>query len=197
MLAHFRNPRLVAAFAVGFGVLFALVATFTYITFYLAEPPFRLSTAALSYLFAIYLVGLLVTPLGGYLVTRIGMRAGITCAIGLCIAGELLTLSHSLWIAVIAGLGLVCTGVFIAQATATSFLRIAAPAGGRASAAGLYLSCYYLGGTAAGVVPSYVWALGKWPACVGLVGAVLLVILGIALMGWRSSDDSVSLEAVS
>ncbi|NTV76203.1 MAG: MFS transporter, partial [Holophaga sp.] len=40
--AHFRNPRLVATFAVGFGVLFTLVATFTYVTFHLAGPPFHL-----------------------------------------------------------------------------------------------------------------------------------------------------------
>ena len=38
------------------------------------------------------------------------------------------------------------------------------------TAAGLYITCYYLGGTAAGVVPGAFWALGKWPACVGFFG---------------------------
>jgi predicted MFS family arabinose efflux permease len=190
MLAHFRNPRLVATFAVGFGMLFALVATFTYITFYLADPPFHLSTEALSYLFAIYLIGLIVTPAGGYLVTRIGMRAGIAFAIGACLAGALLTLSHSLWIVVLGGLGLVCTGVFIAQATANSFLRIAAPAGGRASAAGLYICCYYIGGTAGGVLPAWMWSIGKWPACVALIACVLAITLAVALIGWRMPDSA-------
>lgn len=185
MLAHFRNPRLVATFAVGFGMLFALVATFTYITFYLADAPFHLSTEGLSYLFAIYLIGLVVTPVGGYLVTRIGMRAGIAIAIAACLTGVLLTLSHSLWIVVLAGLGLVCTGVFVAQATANSFLRVAAPAGGRASAAGLYICCYYMGGTAGGILPAYMWSLGKWPACVALITCELAVTLAIALVGWR------------
>jgi len=185
MLMHFRNPRLVATFAVGFGMLFALVGTFTYITFHLSDAPFHLSTEALSYLFAIYLVGLIVTPAGGYLVTRVGMRAGIAFAIGACLAGALITLSHSLWVVVLGGLGLVCTGVFIAQATANSFLRIAAPAGGRASAAGLYICCYYIGGTAGGVIPAYVWSIGKWPACVALIACELAVTLAIALVGWR------------
>jgi MFS transporter, YNFM family, putative membrane transport protein len=185
MLAHFRNPRLAATFAVGFGMLFALVGTFTYITYYLADAPFHLSTEALSYLFAIYLIGLLVTPLGGYLVTRIGMRAGIALAIGACLLGALVTLSHSLWVVVLVGLGLVCTGVFIAQATANSFLRIAAQAGGRASAAGLYICCYYIGGTVGGVLPAYMWSLGKWPACVALIACELAITLGIALVGWR------------
>nr|WP_252263855.1 MFS transporter [Paracidobacterium acidisoli] len=189
MVGHFRNPRLLATFAVGFGMLFALVGIFTYITFYLAAPPFGLSTGDLSWLFAIYLVGLLVTPLGGYLVTRIGMRFGIASAIALCLAGSLFTLSHHLWIVIFAGLGLVCTGVFIAQSTAASFLRIAAPEGSRASAAGLYITCYYIGGTAGGVIPGYIWSFGKWPACVALVAALLLVILVIALIGWREPKE--------
>jgi MFS transporter, YNFM family, putative membrane transport protein len=189
-LRHLRNPRLLATFGVGFGTLFTLVATFTYSTFYLADAPFRLSTFALSYLFAIYLVGLVVTPFGGFLVTRIGMRRGVAVAIAVCALGEIATLSHTLWIVVLPGLGLVCTGVFIAQSTATSFLRMAAPAGGRVSAAGLYLSSYYIGGTIAGVVPSYVWSIGRWPACVGLVEAVLLGMLVVALAGWRNAGWS-------
>ena len=186
MLRHFRNPRLLATYTVGFGMLFALVSTFTYITFYLAAAPFHLSTAALSYLFAIYLVGLLVTPAGGYLVTRIGMRWGIVCAIVFCLLGELLTLSHSLPVIIFGGLGLVCTGVFIAQSTAASFLRIAAPEGGRVSAAGLYLSSYYLGGTVGGVLPSVAWKIGGWPACVALTSSVLLVIVFVGWAGFRA-----------
>lgn len=185
MLRHFRNPRLAATFVVGFGMLFALVGTFTYITFYLADPPFHLSTEALSYLFAIYLIGLLVTPAGGFLIRKIGLRAGIAVAVSACLAGALVTLSHSLWIVIIVGLGLVCTGVFLAQATANSFLRVAAPEGGRASAAGLYICCYYIGGTIGGVLPAYAWSLGKWPACVTLIVCVLAITLAVALIGWR------------
>jgi predicted MFS family arabinose efflux permease len=183
-LQHLRNPRLLATFAVGFNILFALVGIFTYITFYLAAPPFRLSAEALSYLFVVYLIGLIVTPGAGYLIGHLGLRAGLAGAIGLSLIGVLMTLSHSLaW--VICGLALLCTGVFISQASATSYLREAAPAGGRVSAAGLYLSCYYIGGTVAGVVPSYLWSLGKWPACVAFIAALQVITLVIALFGWR------------
>ena len=58
----FRNRRLVATFAVGFNVLFSLVGVFTWITFYLSAAPFLLSTTALSSLFFVYLIGLIVTP---------------------------------------------------------------------------------------------------------------------------------------
>ena len=185
-LRHFHNPRLLATFTVGFGMLFTLVSTFTYVTFYLANPPFRLSTFGLSNIFAIYLVGLAVTPLGGYLVTRIGMRRGILLAIVLCAAGAAITLSQWLWIVILPGLGLVCSGVFIAQSTAASYLRVAAPPGGRVSAAGLYLACYYIGGTVGGVAPGWVWRIARWPGCVGLDEVVLLAMFLIAWIGWRN-----------
>ena len=43
MLRHFRNPQLLATYAVGFGVLFNFICTFTYISFRLAAPPYNLS----------------------------------------------------------------------------------------------------------------------------------------------------------
>ena len=107
------------------------------------------------------MIGLLVTPAGGFLIRRIGLRAGIAVAISACLAGALVTLSHSLWIVIIVGLGLVCTGVFLAQATANSFLRVAAPEGGRASAAGLYICCYYIGGTIGGRASGLCLVAGK------------------------------------
>jgi MFS family permease len=181
----FRNRRLVATFAVGFNVLFSLVGVFTWITFHLSAAPFSLSTMALSSLFFVYLVGLVVTPAAGFLITRVGLRAGIAGAIACSMAGVLLTLAPSLWV-VIFGLALVSSGVFIAQTAAQSHLRVAAPPGFRVTAAGLYMSCYYLGGTAAGIVPGAFWALGKWPACAAFIIAMQAIALTIALLGWRT-----------
>lgn len=181
----FRLPRLVATFAVGFNVLFSLVAVFTWITFHLAAPPFSLSTTALSSLFFVYLVGLLVTPLAGFIITRTGLRAGIAAAMLLSMLGVLLTLAPSLPV-VILGLALMSSGVFIAQTSSQSFLRIATPPESRVTGAGLYMTCYYLGGTAAGVVPAIFWSIGKWPACVAFILCAQSVALIIALIGWRT-----------
>jgi predicted MFS family arabinose efflux permease len=181
----FRHRRLVATFAVGFNVLFSMVGVFTWITFHLSAAPFLLSTTAISSLFFVYLIGLVVTPGADYLIGRLGLRAGIGGAIGCSMAGVLLTLAPSLPV-VILGLTMVCTGVFIAQTASQSHLRVAAPAEARVTAAGVYLTCYYLGGTAAGVVPGAFWALGKWPACVAFIVAMQAVALAIALAGWRT-----------
>lgn len=183
--AMFRNRPLIATFAVGFNVLFSLVGVFTWITFYLSAPPFSLSTTALSSLFFVYLIGLVVTPAAGYLITRVGLRTGIGGAICCSITGVLLTLIHSLPI-VILGLTMLSSGVFIAQTASQSHLRIAAPSGLRVTAAGLYLTCYYLGGTAAGVLPGAFWAIGKWPACVAFIVGIQILGLSIALIGWHS-----------
>jgi predicted MFS family arabinose efflux permease len=185
MQAIFGSRRLIATFAVGFNVLFSLVGVFTWITFHLSAPPFLLSTAALSYLFFVYLIGLVVTPVAGFLITKVGLRAGISVAICCSMIGVLLTLVASLPI-VILGLTMLSSGVFIAQTASQSHLRIAAPSGARVTAAGLYITCYYLGGTAAGVVPGYFWALGKWPACVAFIIAVQAAALTIALIGWQT-----------
>jgi predicted MFS family arabinose efflux permease len=191
--AQFRNRRLVATFAVGFNVLFSLVGVFTWITFHLSAAPYLLSTTALSSLFFVYLVGLAVTPAAGYVITRVGLRAGISGAILCSIAGVLLTLAPSLTVE-IAGLALLSSGVFIAQTASSTHLRVASPAGARVTAAGLYITCYYLGGAAAGVVPGAFWALGGWPACVGFIVAMQAVGLVIALWGWRTPGQPDTLE---
>lgn len=184
MVGHLKNRRLLSTYAVGFNVLFSLVGVFSYITFYLVEPPFSMSMTALSYLFMVYLVGIFVSPIAGFVISKTGLQRGILGAVTTSMTGVLLTLSHSVVI-VLFGLALVCTGVFISQSTASSFIRVASPAKSRVSAAGLYICCYYLGGTAAGVVPSIFWAIGKWPACAAFIIAMQLISLVIALLGWR------------
>jgi YNFM family putative membrane transporter len=183
IVRHLRNPRLVATYAVGFSVLFSLVTIFTYITFHLAADPYRLGPAALSSIFVVYLVGLVVTPLGGVWIGRVGSRTALIGAVVVSMAGVTLTLAHSLPL-ILVGLVLCSSGVFVCQAAATSYIHTAAPAGGRASAAGLYVTFYYVGGSVAGVLPGVGWRFGGWTACVVLVLIVELVTIVIAALGW-------------
>ncbi|MGC1782628.1 MAG: MFS transporter [Acidobacteriaceae bacterium] len=184
MLRHLRNPDLLITFGIGFNILFALVSIFTYVTFHLAARPYGLSTSQLSYLFTVYLVGLVATPAGGLILTRIDLRKGILGAVVLSLTGVLLTLASPLWI-IVAGLALCSSGVFIAQSAAITYLRQASPPGARVSAAGLYLSWYYIGGTVAGIVPGYAWRFGGWSACVALTAIVQLSTIALIVFGWR------------
>ena len=180
-----RNPRLLVTFAIGFCMLFTLVSVFSYITFYLAAAPFNLSTTALAALFSVYLVGLVVTLVAGTKLARFGLRRGMLLAIGLCLSGVLVTLVPALVAAAI-GLSLTSSGVFIAQTCANSFLRDAAPAGSRVSAAGLYICSYYIGGTVGGILPGLLWKVAGWPGCVAMVAFFLVTAASLAFFGWRS-----------
>lgn len=186
-----RDRALVATLAVGFNVLFCMVGVFSWITFRLGAAPFHLSTAALSYLFLVYVIALLVTPGAGLWISRKGMRTGIVLAISCSTSGVLLTLAQQL-VVVIAGLSLVACGVLIAQTVTQSYLRHAAPPEARVTAAGMYLTCYYMGGSAAGVVPGVFWHLGKWPACVAFILVTQACALLVALWGWRNPSPSMT-----
>jgi YNFM family putative membrane transporter len=184
LLGNLRNPRLLATFGIGFCMLFTLVSVFSYITFYLAAEPFNLSTTQLSWLFSVYLCGLFATLAAGTVLARIGLRRGMLASVVLCLTGVALTLVPSL---VVVGLGLAVTGtgVFIAQTCANSFLRDAAPAGTRVSAAGMYICSYYIGGTVGGILPGLVWRYGGWPGCAAITSLVLIVAGFLTFFGWR------------
>jgi predicted MFS family arabinose efflux permease len=187
IIRHLRNPQLLATYAVGFNVLFTLVATFTYITFYLAAPPFGLSPAQLGALFMVYLVGLIITPLGGVWISHVGSRAALIGSVMAGIVGILLTLVPNLLV-ILLGLVLCSSGVFVCQSASTSYIQRESQSGGRASAAGLYVMSYYIGGTFAGVLPGMLWRYGQWKACVALIVFVQLITVIIAGGIWKSKD---------
>lgn len=183
MMRHIRNPRMLATCAVGFCVLFTLIATFTYVNFYLAEPPFRLSTQGLGLLFTVYLVGVVVTPFAGRSIDRVGHRFALAGSFAAGIVGMLLTLVQHLPV-VVAGLAILSTGVFITQAATSSYIGVAT-SDARASAVGLYTMFYYAGGTLGSALPGWFWNRGRWPACVALIVAVQTITIGVAMRRWR------------
>ena len=183
MLRHLRNPRLAATYAVGFCVMFTLLSTFTYVNFYLAAPPFQLSTSALGQLFAVYLVGAVITPRAGRMIDRMGHRFALVAAFTAGATGVALTLIHSLP-AVLLGLTLACSGVFVANSAGSSYVGSAATVS-RASAVGLYVTFYYIGGSAGSAIPGQLWAHPTWPACVALIVAVQLLTITLALIFWK------------
>ena len=182
MLAHFRNGQLVATYAVGFGVLFNFICTFTFISFHLAAPPYNLSATWLGALFVVYLVGSVLTPWTGWAVGRFGRRRFTTRVIALWGIGIALTLASSLpliifGLAICAGCGLIC------QAISTGYVTVTAKAG-RSSAVGLYVTSFYVGGSFGAALGGVTWTLGGWPACVALVAAMLSLMAGIVFFAW-------------
>ncbi|MBV9742516.1 MAG: MFS transporter [Acidobacteriia bacterium] len=183
MSRHMRNPRLLATYAVGFCVLFSMLATFTYVNFYLAAPPFGWSAAALGSLFVVYLAGAAATPIAGRWIDRVGHRLTITVAFGGGVAGILLTLIPKPPL-ILLGLALCCCGVFIAQSASTSYIGTVAEEA-RAAAVGLYVLCYYVGGSCGAAIPGQFWSRGGWTACVALIVSVQSLTIVLAALFWR------------
>lgn len=182
MLAHLRDRQLLATYAVGFGVLFNFITTFTYVSFYLAAPPFNLSASWLGAIFVVYLTGSVLTPWTGWAVGRFGRRRFMVRVIALWIGGIALTLVPSLPL-IIAGLAL-CAGCgLICQAISTGYVTITAKAG-RSSAVGLYVTSFYIGGSFGAALGGAAWTIGGWQACVAIVIAMLVIMAAIVFFAW-------------
>ena len=182
MLRHFRNPQLLATYAVGFGVLFNFIATFTYISFRLAVAPYNLSPSALGAIFVVYLVGTALTPLIGMAVGRFGRRHFMIGVIAVWIVGIALTLAGPLW-AILLGLTLCASCGLLCQAVSTGYVAITAQAG-RSSAVGLYVTSFYVGGSFGAAIGGIAWTLAGWPACVAMVALMLAIMAIIVITAW-------------
>jgi len=183
---HLHNPRLVAVFGMAFAVLFSLVGAFTYANFHLARPPYRLNSEQLGSVFFVYLLGVVITPFAGRFLDRFGMRLTATVALSFTIAGLLLTLSRPLPL-IVAGLAVFSSGIFIFQAVGTVQTGLVAGRA-RSSAAGLYVTFYYIGGSLGAIVTGWTWQAGGWPVCVFLLMGVagLALALAFASSGGRT-----------
>lgn len=177
-IGHFRNPALVAGFAIGFLILFAFIGTFTYVNFVLVAVPLAIAPMTLGVVYFVFLPSMLTTPLAGRAVARFGTRVTFRAALALALAGLPLLVLASLP-AVLAGLTMVAAGTFFAQAAATGFVGRAATSD-RGAASGLYLASYYTGGLAGAAVLGPVFDLWGWSATVAGIGAALLLAMALA-----------------
>jgi MFS transporter, YNFM family, putative membrane transport protein len=173
---HLHNRYVLAACALGFCVLFSLVGCFTYINLYLDQPPYNLSSAQLANIFAVYLIGMVITPLSARLIVKFGTSFTVLIAMSLSIIGVLLTLLHPLWLIVLA-LAIMSSGIFITQSSTITYIS-ANVTEGRSLASGLYYMCYYAGGFAGSVLCGHAFENGGWfMTAVTLISAQLMAML--------------------
>ncbi|WP_298244030.1 MFS transporter [uncultured Bradyrhizobium sp.] len=170
-LAHWRNPRLCAAFGIGFCILCAFIGTFTFVNFVLVRPPLALGMMDLGLVYFVFLPSVVTTLLAGRVAAMLGTRPTIWGALAMAGLGLPLLLMPHLS-EVLAGMVLVGVGTFFAQAAATGFVGQAA-ADNRGIASGSYLACYFLGGLVGTAVLGRLFDAYGWHACVFGVGLAL------------------------
>src|SRR4051812_27346577 len=125
MIAHWRNPALRAAFAIGFCILFAFIGTFTFVNFVLVRAPLSLGRMDLGLVYFVFAPSVVTTLFAGKAVARFGTRPVISGALAAAAIGLPLMLSPHL-ANVLTGMVLVGAGTFFAQAGATGFVGQAA-----------------------------------------------------------------------
>ncbi|AWN24443.1 MFS transporter [Deinococcus irradiatisoli] len=183
LLAHLHNPALVLTCAVGFLILFVLVSVFNTVTLRLADAPYSLGSGPIGLVFAVYLLGAVITPVTAPALARRGPRWALGAAVLTGLAGLSLTLARPLPLLVL-GLALAACGVFLAQAAALSAVQQSI-ASGRSLANGLYNLAYYGGASVASVVAGLAYDWRGWNAVAALCMAALLTAGGVGRRGWR------------
>jgi len=172
---HLRNPALRATFGIGFLILFAFIGIFTYVNFVLVRAPISIDRMSLGLVYLVFLPAMITTPLAGRFALLFGPRPALWGGLLVAIAGLPLLLLPSL-IGVLLGMVLVGVGTFFAQAIGTGYVGRAAKSD-RATASGLYLASYYLGGLAGAAVIGQLFDRYGWGIC------VVAIALSLAMAG--------------
>lgn len=176
LLRQVVNLRALPFYAVGATTVGALVATFNALGFRLEAPPYLLSATAVSLIFLTYLAGTVTSRASSWAVQRWGVRKPLIVGGSAVSIGALISLIPNIAV-VIAGVAVICAGMFLSHATASS---AAARSGGtaRQHTAALYSVAYYCGSSVFGTLGALAWTTGGWGmlvAFVSLLGAASVV----------------------
>lgn len=174
-LFHLKNPALILVFGLGIVLQFSFTGIWTYLPFHMQNDPFNLPLKAISYLFFAYGLGVVGSPIAGWLAGHYGLKRIRVIGIILLSLGICLTLSPSILVIVI-GLCITCLGFFTAHSlTATAVSESATHHKGSASS--LYLVAYYIGVALGSSVIGPLWGGAGWIGIVLLTGALPVVYL--------------------
>ncbi|MFD1623989.1 MFS transporter [Azospirillum griseum] len=169
----------------GFALLFSQIAVFTAVAFRLADPPFGWSTAALGCLYLVFLPSLALVHGARRMVTALGHARAVTLAglggwAGLALTLGATTATTAATTAIIVGLALFSTAVFIIQAVLAHALSLCRT-GSSARASGGYLFFYYGGGSLGALAAALVWPPFGWAGCLILIATVQLAAMALTL----------------
>ncbi|WP_077328100.1 MFS transporter [Virgibacillus siamensis] len=184
---HLKNPTLLLIFGLGVVLQFSFTGIWTYLPFYLEEPPFSLSLKTISYMFFAYGLGVVGSPLAGWLASKIGLRKVRLAGIVVLSCGILMTLSGVLWLLII-GLCVACLGFFTAHSlTAASVSDQVTHHKGSASS--LYLVSYYIGVSLGSTAMGPAWSMFGWTGLV-LVAAILPAVFILFVRKQRKASHA-------
>ncbi|GGK07691.1 MFS transporter [Lentibacillus kapialis] len=174
---HLKNPALLLIFGLGIVLQFSFTGVWTYLPFHLEAPPFSLSLEAVSYMFFAYGLGVIGSPLAGWIAGHFHLRTIRLLGVFVMVLGFVITLGPALWMIVV-GLCVACLGFFTAHSlTASSVAEEVAHHKGSASS--LYLVSYYIGVALGSSALGPLWNNWGWKGLIILLACVPAVYVVI------------------
>jgi YNFM family putative membrane transporter len=190
-----RDPGLVQLFLVPFLLMGGFIATYNYLSYRLAAPPFSLPESLSGAIFLVYLFGGPSSAWFGRIGARHGRALWLILSLGLMLAGLGLTASSGI-VPTILGITALTCGFFGGHSIASGWVGHRAKVA-RAQAASLYLFAYYAGSSLFGWAGGFFWSRWGWPGVMGLVTGLILIAMGLAYnLGRGERRESVADAAV-
>jgi YNFM family putative membrane transporter len=176
---HLCDPALARLFLTAFLLMGSFVSVYNYLGYRLLSPQFGLGHTALSFIYALYVVGMFSSVTMGKLADRFGRRQVLWMAVLTMLAGLLLTLADNL-AAMVPGIAMLTFGFFGSHSVASSWVGRRATEH-RALASAIYLFAYYLGSSLVSPLSGALWKSGGWTGIVMALSGCLIVCLLIAV----------------
>jgi YNFM family putative membrane transporter len=175
---QFHDPVLRRLFLLGAFLMGSFVTVYNYVGFRLTAPPYRWSSAAVGWIFLVYLVGTFSSSWMGRLADRLGRPRVLTASLFLMLTGIAISVAVAVPILVF-GIAVFTFGFFGAHSTASAWVGRQAT-NGTGLASSLYLLLYYLGSSVGGTTGGLLWSRFGWLGVGGMVAAFVLCGLVLA-----------------
>ncbi len=192
MKGFLRSSYFLSLYATGFLFMGAFVSVYNFVSFRLLAPPFSLPPVAVSFLYILFVTGVVSSLLFGRWSDRYSSKQLLLITLTLFALGIVL-LATPFLSTVLLGLALV-TLSFFASHTITSRMVSTQAGVGKSSATCLYWLFYYLGASAVGYLAGLVYFAYGWTSFTLLLFGMLL--LAITLVFYRVPQEFHGIEGM-
>lgn len=180
------DNTLLIAYLAGFALLFTQSAVFTALGLWLAQEPYHWDSQQIG---TIYLACLpaLVCVLTASVLRRYLSEVAIAISL-IALIWAALWLISTTRMPIMLSVALFAIGTYMFQTVTTQLLSSSrrVPAG---VAAGIYLSCYYLGGAMGASLAAYAFAIWAWKGVIACIAIAQTIIFCLVMGAWHCAKE--------
>ncbi|MDC0708029.1 MFS transporter [Stigmatella sp. ncwal1] len=176
-------PHIIRRYLAGFLLFFAYLGTLTILTFYLVNPPFRLTVGQIGWLSLAGVGGAVIAPKAGALAQTYGVSRVVRAGVVMVLAAFGIMLVFQNVFAVMFGVLVLYTGVYACQPAVFYDVTTAILPQQMGAASSLYLLSCLSGGSLGSYALGPVWQRWGWTGVMAAAGAATLGTLVLGALG--------------